>query len=195
MNVFINRKDELKSLQRDFDCAGGSLYILYGRRRLGKTTLLRKFTENIPSVYHMADRGTEKDAIGLLAQLLAQSMAEALGETTLATSSFDDYASEYGVVKVGRCWDRHHEIDVAGIDESGSLVLVGECKMTKSPAGISVLKELHDKVAHFAPSADNLRLVIFSSGGYTDALRREAKLDGVKLHAEPLIFTNGEGAP
>ena len=62
MNKFINREAELQSLHDDYAKTGSSLYILYGRRRLGKTTLLRQFAARRPAVYHMADRSAESDA-------------------------------------------------------------------------------------------------------------------------------------
>ncbi len=455
MNNFVNRKDELESLHRDFNREGGSLYILYGRRRLGKTTLLRRFCENVPAVYHMADCGTEKDAISLM----AESMAEALGEPILSSSSFDnwyalfaafdrfrpkhkiclildeyqylteiqpafssiiqrwwdehwsstnimlvlcgsvlslmyretlsresplfgrrtsqwliepirfrymhefvpklsghkrielwsltggvprymelakgyrgldealldlvlckdgslyaearfllqddvtvanvywsllraigngagriseiagrlampankltrylaalqdlgyvkrmvpvteknsqkskrglysiidpflrlwfgtvsryesliefgrggdalkmmqphlrahvawcfeeicrqyveDYAADFGVVRVGRCWDRHHEIDVAGVDMRGCMVLAGECKLTNKPVGLSVLQELRNKVLHFCEEGESLVLVIFSTAGFTAALKRKARQENITLISE-----------
>jgi AAA+ ATPase superfamily predicted ATPase len=60
---------------------------LYGRRRLGKTTLLRRFADGLEGVYHMADRSTERDAI----RMLARSMAESLREPTLETAEFHDW--------------------------------------------------------------------------------------------------------
>ncbi len=50
MNSFINREEELRSLNEDYARPGSSLYILYGRRRLGKTTLLRQFAARRPAV-------------------------------------------------------------------------------------------------------------------------------------------------
>ena len=74
----------MKSLRTAFDRRGPALYVLYGRRRLGKTALLQRFAEGLPGVYHMADRSTERDAI----RLLAGSMALALNEPTLGTAEY-----------------------------------------------------------------------------------------------------------
>ena len=87
MNKFFNRQAELDSLGRAFESAGSSLYILYGRRRLGKTTLLQRFAQGRSGVYHMADRSGERDAL----RLLARSMAVALDEPTLESSEFTDW--------------------------------------------------------------------------------------------------------
>jgi hypothetical protein len=59
---FFDRQDELKALRAAYREPGASLFILYGRRRLGKTTLLRRFAEGLPAVCHVADRAGEADA-------------------------------------------------------------------------------------------------------------------------------------
>ena len=82
MNTFTDRAEELASLGRSFDGDGASLYVLYGRRRLGKTTLLRRFAEGRPGVYHMADRSAERDSI----HLLARSIAAGLGQLSRSTA-------------------------------------------------------------------------------------------------------------
>jgi|GEM_PF-4849045 len=41
---FIDRRSELKKLNSFWDRPEGA-YVLWGRRRLGKTTLLRKFSD------------------------------------------------------------------------------------------------------------------------------------------------------
>jgi AAA+ ATPase superfamily predicted ATPase len=88
MNSFFDRDRELESLGRSFESSGASLYVLYGRRRLGKTTILRRFAEGRPGVYHMADRSTETDAI----RLLSQSMAHGLGVPDFARPAYATFA-------------------------------------------------------------------------------------------------------
>ncbi len=43
MISFIDRKVELERMEKDYKTKGSTLYIIYGRRRVGKTTLLQKF--------------------------------------------------------------------------------------------------------------------------------------------------------
>ena len=87
MNMFIDREAELGALDRCFRQEGAALFVLYGRRRLGKTALLTQFAANRPGVYHMADRSAERDAI----RLLAHSMAGGLQEPTLAQAEYPDW--------------------------------------------------------------------------------------------------------
>lgn len=175
MNKFINREVELASLQRVFALEGGSMYILYGRRRLGKTTLLRNFTENIPSVYHMADRGTERDAI----RLLAQSMAEALGEPTLSSASFDDWYSLFAAFDRVRSNEKICLI----IDEYQYLTEI-------QPAFSSIVQRWWDE--HW--SSQNIMLILCGSVlslMYKETLSRESPLFGRRTAQwliEPLRF-------
>ncbi len=86
---FIDRADELDALQAAYERLGAELFVLYGRRRLGKTTLLRRFSENRPGAYHVADRAAEPDA----RRFLAASMARGLGEPTLRQADYPDWYS------------------------------------------------------------------------------------------------------
>jgi len=59
MNRFINRKTELEFLERKYDSQGSQLIILYGRRRVGKTELIKQFCKGKDSIYFLGDkRGT-----------------------------------------------------------------------------------------------------------------------------------------
>jgi len=51
---FINRKQELGFLERLYEKKGFKLFILYGRRRVGKTELLKHFLENKNGTYILA---------------------------------------------------------------------------------------------------------------------------------------------
>ena len=58
---FVNRKVELEALEKAYQ-KGVNLFVVYGRRRVGKTMLLRKFLENKRGVYFLcSQRGYEKD--------------------------------------------------------------------------------------------------------------------------------------
>jgi len=84
MNNFINRKNELTQLHNIYKQQKSSLVILYGRRRLGKTTLLKKFSTHIPYCYFMADRAGERSQM----QSLAISMSVAINEPLLQSVNY-----------------------------------------------------------------------------------------------------------
>lgn len=50
--MFIGRQDELKFLDEKYQDKNGQLIVIYGRRRIGKTELLRKFCENKRHVFY-----------------------------------------------------------------------------------------------------------------------------------------------
>ena len=58
--IFVNRKNELNSLYKQYIREDSSFVILYGRRRLGKTALIHQFLHMHPNTYYyMADKEHE----------------------------------------------------------------------------------------------------------------------------------------
>ena len=51
---FIGRRNELRALERHFQSQRFEFLVVYGRRRVGKSTLLRRFIENKKAVYFMS---------------------------------------------------------------------------------------------------------------------------------------------
>ena len=54
MNNFVDRKKELTFLNDEYKRKGSSFVVLYGRRRNGKTTLIKKYLENKNGIYFLA---------------------------------------------------------------------------------------------------------------------------------------------
>ena len=60
--MFIGRENELKSLQELYDKDGLSMMIIYGRKHIGKTTLIAKFIEDKKAIFYTATKvGSEKN--------------------------------------------------------------------------------------------------------------------------------------
>ena len=80
--------------------------------------------------------------------------------------------------RVGRYWGKESgEIDIVAIDsERGNLVL-GECKFSSSPKGLSVLRDLEAKKAAMMEltNSKSVAYVLFCPSGITDELKEEAK--------------------
>ena len=57
--MFWNRKQELRTLEREYERPDGSLVVIYGRRRVGKTTLIKEFIRDKPAMYFLADERLE----------------------------------------------------------------------------------------------------------------------------------------
>lgn len=60
MNKFIGRSSELEELNRIISKRGAQFILVYGRRRVGKTTLLLNWVEHSgePYIYWVANRDT-----------------------------------------------------------------------------------------------------------------------------------------
>lgn len=80
MERFIGRKEELKKLNELYETEGFHMAVIYGRRRIGKSTLLTKFIQDKKAVYYVATkvgsrRNTEllsKEVMAVLAPAMAQ---------------------------------------------------------------------------------------------------------------------------
>ena len=59
MNKFIDREEEMKFLQSEYNRAGSSLVVLYGRRRVGKTALACEFMKDKSALYFLATEENE----------------------------------------------------------------------------------------------------------------------------------------
>lgn len=54
IEVFVDREQELALLERAWDSRKAELVVVYGRRRVGKTALLRRFAQDKPGAYWVA---------------------------------------------------------------------------------------------------------------------------------------------
>lgn len=61
--MFIGRELELQELERRYASSGFQLFVLYGRRRLGKTRLIQEFCKNKAALFHV---GIQQEANGAL---------------------------------------------------------------------------------------------------------------------------------
>ncbi|MCI9149554.1 MAG: ATP-binding protein [Lachnospiraceae bacterium] len=59
MKKFIDRESEMESLQSEYQRAGSALVIMYGRRRVGKTTLISQFIKDKRALFFLASEESE----------------------------------------------------------------------------------------------------------------------------------------
>jgi AAA+ ATPase superfamily predicted ATPase len=78
--LFVNRRRELASLEEHYRSERAELYVLYGRRRVGKTELLQTFCQEKRHLFFVADLGTEAS---LLAEFTRVISAFAQGDSDL----------------------------------------------------------------------------------------------------------------
>ena len=87
--TFYDRKQEIKLLKEEFaNLQSGKMFVVYGRRRVGKTELIRQFIKSIPKnkMYFYVDL-VEKQGI---LDSLSKSVQEQLGETR-KFADFNDF--------------------------------------------------------------------------------------------------------
>lgn len=59
LEKFIDHKSELKTLQNEYERNGSALVVLYGRRRVGKTTLISEFIKDKKALFFLASEESE----------------------------------------------------------------------------------------------------------------------------------------
>jgi len=57
--MFVNRVSELELLEKRFQSSKAEFFVLFGRRRVGKTELLARFCEGKRSIFFVSDLGSE----------------------------------------------------------------------------------------------------------------------------------------
>ena len=72
--MFVGRARELAALQQEFASPKPSLAVVYGRRRVGKSTLLQRALEGRRHVYFQATRVTDADSQVLLKNAIAHAL-------------------------------------------------------------------------------------------------------------------------
>jgi AAA+ ATPase superfamily predicted ATPase len=76
--MFVGRKRELETLEEYYKQPGFQFAVFYGRRRVGKTTLINRFREDKKSIYFVATESTAKENLELFsAQILSVLAPEA----------------------------------------------------------------------------------------------------------------------
>ena len=59
MAEFIDRQEEMQTLDNEYARKGSSFVVLYGRRRVGKTTLISEFIKNKNALFFLATEEAE----------------------------------------------------------------------------------------------------------------------------------------
>ena len=67
--TFINREKELGALEKFWKEDDAQLIVIYGKRRIGKTELIKQFIKGKPHVYFLAQRINDKENLRLLRSL------------------------------------------------------------------------------------------------------------------------------
>ena len=74
MKNFVDRKSELKFLNEEYCKDTSSLIILYGRRRIGKTSLIKEFGKNKNMIYFLATEESDEQNREIFKNIVANSL-------------------------------------------------------------------------------------------------------------------------
>ncbi|MBN1169420.1 ATP-binding protein [Candidatus Micrarchaeota archaeon] len=84
---FINRENELAFLERQA-AKGAAFIVIYGRRRVGKSELLKHFIRNRKAIYLLATQEVEKELVADF----SKDIAAHFGDNTLDLNPFESFA-------------------------------------------------------------------------------------------------------
>lgn len=59
MEHFVDREEEMETLENEYERKGSALVVLYGRRRVGKTTLISEFIKDKKALFFLASEESE----------------------------------------------------------------------------------------------------------------------------------------
>ena len=85
---FIGRKMELEKLNAEYERDGGFV-VIYGRRRVGKTTLIKEFLKKKTAFYFLATEELESQSMKRLAGVVARMTKNSLLQKAVFTDWLD----------------------------------------------------------------------------------------------------------
>ncbi len=89
MFLFINRKEEISFLEERYARKGFEFIVMYGRRRIGKTELIKNFIKGVPHIYFLCNKaGTASNIIRF-----RKEVAAFLSEPEIASENIEDIFS------------------------------------------------------------------------------------------------------
>lgn len=94
MSKFIDRIDELETLEREYDKDSAAFVVIYGRRRVGKTTLINHFCEGKKSIYFLATEENESENRNSFKNLVSDNF----GNELLASASLTNWEPIFKVI-------------------------------------------------------------------------------------------------
>ncbi|MFH1542416.1 MAG: ATP-binding protein [bacterium] len=130
---FINRQSELGFLNGKWAEDVSQLVIIYGKRRVGKTELIKQFIKGKPAVYFMADKRTPIEQLRELGRLIG----EHFKDETLINNGFPQWLDVFKYLK-----EKAKKPFVFAVDEYPYLVEVDQATSSLFQKGWDeILKE------------------------------------------------------
>lgn len=114
---FLGREKEILDLEKEYARDGGFV-VIYGRRRIGKTTLIKQFIKSKTAFYFLATKEVESQSMKRFAGVIARTT----GNSVMQKAAFSDWLDLFQVVADYK----PNEKKVLVIDEFPYLVKVND---------------------------------------------------------------------
>jgi AAA+ ATPase superfamily predicted ATPase len=143
--MFVNRVSELALLEKHYQSHQAELFVLYGRRRVGKTELLAHFCQDKPHVFFVADQVSE--------QVLRASFSAAINDAIFGPGQ---------VGAVYNTWDDLFNALARQAQSQRFVVVIDEFPylVAAYPALASILQRLWDR------TLKNSQIMLILNGSY-----------------------------
>lgn len=92
---FVNRQDELASLEKIHRTGGFQFVPIYGRRRVGKTRLIQEFIKGKKALYFLADSVSETEQLKNLGRIIGEHFKDSI----LVDAGFKDWYQFFLYIK------------------------------------------------------------------------------------------------
>ncbi len=94
--MFLGREREVGLLEKRYEKQEFNFVVMYGRRRVGKTKLLKEFCKNKKSIFFVAEEYNDKLALEKFSRVIKQSLGEEIDKSIFAswTDAFDYIADK-----------------------------------------------------------------------------------------------------
>ncbi len=148
--MFYGRKQELEQLEKEYQSKQNSLCVIYGTRRIGKTSLINEFIKNKKHVMFQAKEMSNQDNL----RSFSHKILESFGRE-------DEY--------VYSTWEKAFEAAISFFgDEKGVIVIDEYPYLVKAYEGIaSIIQDIFDN------KIKNSNIMIILSGSNISFMKRE----------------------
>ncbi|HAN09188.1 MAG TPA: ATPase [Clostridiales bacterium] len=159
--MFLGREEELRFLEEEYSKKRSSFIVVYGRRRVGKTTLIKEFIKNKKSLYFLASEEIENEN----KKGLMEKASIMTGQEYLKNAKFDK-------------WDDIFDIIVKYNKEEKKVIVIDEFQylVNSNRAYSSILQRIWDEKL----KDENVMLII--CGSYISMMIRETLSYGSPLY-------------
>ena len=111
--MFIGRERELASLKEFYDKDGIGMTVIYGRKRIGKSTLIAEFVKDKKTIFYTATKVGKNRNLELFSQQVVDLMMPGVGDISFhITEAVFDFIdknigsdSETGEIAIAICMD------------------------------------------------------------------------------------------